>query len=253
MNQAVLSIPRRAPLTGESALGSAVVLWFAIASVGQWFFAASLLDAARDSITASAHLAFTLTLLVCGPLQFAGALRARLPALHRVLGRTYLAATLGAALTGGAIVLERGTQGDLSMHIGYFFNVLLVVCCAAMTWHSARTGEFAQHRVWVLRLFLVANAAWFFRLGLILWLAVNGEPVGFDVGTFSGPFLSALAFAQTLLPLALLQVYLFAEARGGAALRLGVALGLTLITGATAFAVFLANPLHWLPRIVGAL
>ena len=73
----------------------------------------------------------------------------------------------------------------------------------------------------------------------MLWRA----PVGFDPKTFTGPFLVALSFAQFMLPLAVLELTLRAQAPGAgdrlrwiatalmAALTLVTALG---ITGATA-------------------
>ena len=81
------------------------------------------------------------------------------------------------------------------------------------------------------------------------WLLVHRRPVGFDPETFVGPFLTTLAFAQYLLPIAVLELYLRAQERGSAATRLAVAGligGLTLVT---ALGVFGATVGMWLPRL----
>ena len=36
------------------------------------------------------------------------------------------------------------------------------------------------------------NGVWFFWLGLLLWLMIHQQPVGFDPKTFTGPFLTFL-------------------------------------------------------------
>ena len=52
----------------------------------------------------------------------------------------------------------------------------------------------------------MASGVWFFRVGLMLWVVVNQGPAGFDTETFRGPFLTFLSLAQSLLPLAILEL-----------------------------------------------
>ena len=70
------------------------------------------------------------------------------------------------------------------------------------------------------RLFLVVSAAWFFRAGLFLSILLFQRPVGFDVITFQGPFLTILGFAQYVFPLAVLEAYLRARDNVGSTRRL---------------------------------
>jgi len=265
------------PVTGIQALRFAGRLWFVVAVTGQWIFAAAVAvfygsaayhgDFARwnqklphgyvpgetlGNLAVAAHLLFAVVILVCGPLQFIQSLRTNFPRVHRWNGRAYLVTVCSTALIGAFMILNRGTVGDSSMQAGFFFDALLVLGFAAMAWKCARERDFAAHRVWALRLFLVANAVWFFRVGLMFWVTVNQGPVGFDKQSFTGPFLTFLAFAQTLLPLAVLELSLYAERQGSSVLRILAAGVLLALTGAMAFGIFVASYVSWLPRITGA-
>ena len=123
------------------------------------------------------------------------------------------------------------------------------LCFAALAWRSAVRREFDEHRVWVMRLWLVVGGVWFFRVGFMFWLAFNQGPVGFDMRTFSGPAITILAFGQTLLPLALLQLYLHAERSGRPLVRYAIA---AVIGGATvvmSLGLFAAANKMWLPHL----
>jgi hypothetical protein len=109
--------------------------------------------------------------------------------------------------------------------------------------------ELAAHRRWALRLFLVMSGVWFFRVGLMLWVFLDGGPAGFDPETFRGPFLTFLAFAQYLLPLAVLELYLRAQERGGPTRRFVVATALFVLTVAMGVGIVIAILGMWLPRI----
>jgi tetratricopeptide (TPR) repeat protein len=112
--------------------------------------------------------------------------------------------------------------------------------------------DFTTHRRWALRLFLVASASWFFRLGFFLTLVLFG-PIGFDQTTFSGPLLTFWTFAQYLLPLGALELYLRAQERPGALQRMataGVLFVLTLAMGAGIAAVTVGS---WVPNVKAAL
>ena len=77
---------------------------------------------------------------------------------------------------------------------------------------AARSRDYATHRQWALRTFLAAGGVYFFRLGVFLWIAAWRRPVGFDAKTFSGPFLTTLAFAvYVVVPLSVLQLYFVAQ------------------------------------------
>jgi hypothetical protein len=93
------------------------------------------------------------------------------------------------------------------------------------------------------------SAVWFFRVGLMGWLVINGGPVGFDPQSFRGPFLDVLAFAQYLLPLALLELYLRAQASRNPLAGIGVAATLCVATVLMGVGIFGAAMGMWLPRV----
>jgi hypothetical protein len=264
-----LDAPARHALTG------AARLWFAVTVSGQWIFAAYVTalyggSAARGDFAAwnkvlphghepgnpvgnlalGAHLLFAAVLSVGGPLQLVPQVRARFPVFHRWLGRVYVPTAFVAGLSGLYLSLSgRKVVGDLPQHVAIVVNGLLILACATMAWRTAVAREFRAHERWALRLFLVVSGVWFFRVGLMFWLAVNGGPAGFDPGTFRGPFLTFLAFAQYLLPLAVLEAYLRARDRGTAPARLAVAASLLAASAAMALGILVAARVLWLPRL----
>ncbi|SDA57924.1 MULTISPECIES: hypothetical protein [unclassified Janthinobacterium] len=128
---------------------------------------------------------------------------------------------------------------------------MLVLVFAGLALKNVLRGDIAAHRRWALRLFLAVSGVWFFRVGLMFWLAVNGGPAGFDPDTFTGPALSFLAFAQYLLPLAVLEAYLRCRDGGGAAARWTVAALLALASLAMSAGIAVASMGMWLPRMQG--
>jgi hypothetical protein len=274
MNDVALSPPLSLDAAARRALESSARLWFLTAVAGQWLFAAYVAvfyggaalrgDLAHWNLVlphgyvegetfgnavVAAHLALAFLVLVGGPLQFVPALRAKLPRLHRWNGRVYLVTTMSTALVGLYMVLTRGSVGDLAQHIAICFNALLIVMYAAFAWLAAVSRDFAAHRRWVLRLFLAVGGVWFFRVGFMAWVGYNGAPVGFDPRTFTGPFLTFLSFAQTLLPLAVLELYFRAERTGHALARYAMAATLLGLTFAMGFGLFVAAHVMWVPRI----
>src|SRR5262249_4769520 len=96
-----------------------------------------------------------------------------------------------------------------------------------------------KHRRWALRLYLTVSASLFIRAGIFLSLLLHQGALGFDPATFTGPFLTFISFAQYLLPLAVLEIYLYVESRPTAARRFAMAgalFGLTLAMGVGIFA-----------------
>ncbi|MET0556924.1 MAG: DUF2306 domain-containing protein [Vicinamibacteria bacterium] len=257
------------------ALTAAARTWFAVTVSGQWIFAAYIVALyggsavrgdfgawnkvlphghepgnAAGNLALGAHLLFAAILSVGGPLQLVPLVRARFPVFHRWLGRVYVPTAFVAGLSGLYLSLSgRKVVGDLSQHVAIVVNGLLILACAAMAFRTAVARDFRAHERWALRLFLVVSGVWFFRVGLMFWLAVNGGPAGFDPGTFRGPFLTFLAFAQYLLPLAVLEAYLRARDRGTAAARLAVGAALLLASAAMALGLFVAARVLWLPRL----
>lgn len=274
MTTATATLP---PLTRPSAtraLGAMAALWLAVTAVGQIIFVLYILGFHGRAVLAGQpelvnkvlpegyvpgdavgntalflHVALAVAIIVGGLAQLLPALRARAPRVHRWTGRAYVALAVLSSLAGTLMLLTRGTVGGPVMHAGMLFDAVLILVFAFLAVREARARRFDSHRRWALRLFMVVSAVWFFRIGLMAWLMLNGGPVGFDPVTFRGPFLNVLAFAQYLLPLAVLELYL--RARGGKN---------TLLQGATAAVLAVATLFMgvgvagaamgmWLPRM----
>ena len=255
-------------------LRGAVRFWFLTAVAGQWIFAtyiASFYGASAlrgdfeawgevlphgfipgdtlGNFTIATHLLLTFIIIVGGPLQLLPQIRTRAPAFHRWNGRLYMLCAFVLAIGGLYMVWVRGAVGDLSQHIAISLNGILILLCAVMALRYAMARNIRTHRRWALRLFLTVSGVWFFRVGLMLWLLINRRPAGFDPQTFTGPFLTFLAFAQYLLPLAILQLYFHVQDTGAVARQSAMAGFLFILTVAMAAGIFAATMGMWLPRI----
>jgi hypothetical protein len=265
MNDAALAPAFSLDVTARRTLETSARLWFLTAVAGQWMFAAHVAafyggaalrgDLAHWNLVlphgyvegetfgnaaVAAHLVLAFLVLVGGPLQFVAGVRARLPRVHRWIGRVYLVTAMTTALVGLYMLMTRGTIGDLPQHIAICLNALLIVMFGGFAWLAALSRDFAAHRRWVLRLFLAVGGVWFFRVGFMAWVGYNGAPVGFDPNTFTGPFLTFLSFAQTLLPLAVLELYFRAQQAYAPAAKLAVAAGVAVLTFVMGFGIFVA-------------
>lgn len=249
--------------------------WFVVAAIGQLLFAfyiAMLYGGAvvrgdltgwskvmprgyipgdtLGNITIGLHLLFAFTLTVGGLLQLIPQVRATAPTFHRWNGRFFIIGSIVAAIGGLYLLWVRGTVGDTSQHLGTSLNALLILIFAALAWRYAVQRDFVTHRRWALRLFLAVSGVWFFRVGLMAWILIHQKPVGFDGKTFTGPFLTFLTFAQTLIPLLVLECYFLAQRKTTSkGVRYAIAFGIFVATLVTALGVVGAGMIMWLPRI----
>ncbi|MDO1529657.1 DUF2306 domain-containing protein [Fulvimonas sp. R45] len=261
-----------------TALRATGIAWFALAALGQLLFAAYVLGfygrlalqgrpqdwdrvlphgyVAGDAwfnLVLAVHLLFAVAVIAGGLLQFVPRIRRAAPAFHRWNGRAYLLLCAVLALGGLDMVWVRGgVVGDVWQHLGISLDALLILGFAGAAWRCARARRIDAHRRWALRLFLAVSGVWFFRVGLMGWLVVNGGPAGFDPDRFTGPTLTVLSFAQTLLPLGVLQLYLHAQRRDSPRLRLAVAAGLAGLTLLMLLGIGAATAFMWLPQMAKA-
>ncbi|HEV2598652.1 DUF2306 domain-containing protein [Sphingopyxis sp.] len=180
------------------------------------------------------HVLLAAVITFGGLVQLVPAIRNRRPLLHRWNGRLYMICAAALALGGLWMTWGRGTWLNYVGAIGITLDALLITGFAALAWQAARHGQFADHRRWAIRLFAVASAVWFMRVGYMAWgLATGGAGIG---KAMDGPFDLFLAFANSLLPLAIAELYLRAGARGTPLARrvtaalLGVS-GLVILAG----------------------
>ena len=262
----------------DKSLRGAARFWFGVTLIGQFAFAFSVaafygLTALRGDFQAwnrvlahgyeagatmgntalAGHIIFATVINIAGALQLIPGVRNRFPAFHRWNGRLFVLGAFTQAITGLYLTLSgRRVVGDVTQHVISVLGALLIMFCAAVALRYAMARDFTTHRRWALRLFLVASASWFFRLGFFLTLVLFG-PIGFDPTTFSGPLLTFWSLAQYLLPLGVLELYLRAQERTGALRRMataGVLFVLTLGMGAGIGAVTMAS---WVPNVKAAM
>jgi hypothetical protein len=261
----------------DKALKAAARFWFVLAVIGQFAFAFSVasfygLTALRGDFQAwnkilangyeagatmgnaalAGHILFATVISIAGALQLIPGIRNRFPAFHRWNGRMFVLAAFTQAITGIYLTVSgRRLVGDVTQHVVSVLGAVLIMFCAGMALRYAMARDFTTHRRWALRLFLVASGSWFIRLGFTLTLILFG-PIGFDQTTFSGPLLTFWTFAQYLLPLGALELYLRAQDRPGALRSMvtaGVLFVLTLAMGAGIAAVTVGS---WVPNVKAA-
>lgn len=275
MSTAVMTNRLELTSVADTALRAAARFWFVVTLVSQLVFAFAVasfygLTALRGDYHAwkftngyvpgvtkgnwavVMHVTSAAIVMLAGAVQLVPQVRNRFPAFHRWDGRIYMLTAVALSVAGLYMTWIRGSVGDIPQHLGSTLNAVLICLCSAMALRYALARDFKTHRRWALRLYLVVSASLFIRAGLFLSLFLNHGPFGFDPTTFRGPFLTFLSFAQYLVPLAVLEIYLRAQNRSGALRRLataGMLFVLTLVMGAGLFAVAMAQ---WVPQVKAA-
>lgn len=254
----------------------AATTWFTVATLGQWLFGIYiLLFYGKSTLTGDfekwnkvlphgyvegdwkgntvvgIHILLAAILVLGGPLQLIPPIRQTLPRFHRWLGRTYVTTAVVVSAAGLIMIWTRRDEGGSLRHISISIQAIYIILFALLTIHYARSRQFTKHREWALRLFMVVNGVWFFRVGLMGWILINGGPVGFDPKTFTGPFLTALSIVTYAIPLSLivLEMYFYALKKQNQAFSLftsALLFGCTVITG---IGIFGATMGLWLPRL----
>jgi uncharacterized membrane protein len=259
----------------DTALKVSARFWFAVTVIGQLAFAFAVASfygltalrgdyhgwkisngyipgVTKGNLAVAIHLISAVIVMLAGAVQLVPQLRNRFPVLHRWNGRIYMLTAVALSAAGLYIQWFRGSVGDLTQHLGSAVNAILIWLCAGMALRYALARDFKAHRPWALRLFIVVSASWFYRIMFFGSFLIFKGPVGFDPSTFTGPFLTFMAFAQYLVPLAVLEFYLRAQDRPGALRRLATAALLGMVTlgmGAGLFGVTMAI---WVPQVKAA-
>jgi uncharacterized membrane protein len=275
MSTAVMTNRLELDSVADTALTAATRFWFVVTVVGQLVFAFTVgsfyaLTALRGdyhkwnftngyvpgfsmgNTAVIMHVASAAFVMLAGAVQLVPQIRNRFPVFHRWNGRIYMLTAVTVSVAGLYMTWFRGSVGDLSVHLGSTLNAVLIWLCGGMALRYALARDFKTHRRWALRFFLVVSASWFFRIGFFLSFLVFKGPFGFDPVTFRGPFLTFMTFAQYLIPLAVLEIYLQARDRPGAQRRMataGLLFVLTLVMAAGLFAVATAQ---WVPQVKAA-
>lgn len=164
------------------------LFWLIVAVAAGWFLTGSFaFIATRDAPTGEtlwgrriwyfAHVALAIPILLIAPIQFAASVRSRWPQLHRVLGRSYLAASLLAGLfalhLGGTIAAQE-TQVPLTLFAAVWVGFVVIA------WQAARRRRFDVHRGFVIRATAIALSFIWVRMmaagdGALLGFIENAE------------------------------------------------------------------------------
>ena len=102
--------------------------------------------------------------LLLGPWQFIAAIRARRPALHRWIGRSYLTACLVGGISG--LILAFGTVMGSGAQTGFGALALAWLSVNALGYAAALRRDFVSHRRWMIRSFALTLAAVTLRIYL---------------------------------------------------------------------------------------
>jgi uncharacterized membrane protein len=270
MTSAVSVSPSAPGLTAKAALTTAARLWFVTAVIGQWaflyyiaaFYGPSTLTGHFEAwrrntmltmsyvpgdtwgnLTFASHVLLAAVIAFGGALQIIPKIRAVLPALHRWNGRLFMAVALGLAVSGLYITWIR-ERSHLLGGLGISINAVLIIVCVAPAWRTAVSRDFAAHRRWAMRAWIAGNGQWFTRIGFMAVAVLHRA--------WAEPFFSFWGYASTLVPLAVLEIYLRAEASAGPRTRVAVACGLialTILTGVGILGVYMGM---WRPLIAKA-
>ena len=275
MSTAVMTSRLELSSIADTALTAAARFWFAVTIIGQVVFAFTVasfyaLTALRGdyhkwnftngyvpgfsmgNTAVVMHVASAAFVMLAGAVQLVPQIRNRFPVFHRWNGRVYILTAVTLSVAGLYMTWIRGSVGDLSVHLGSTLNAVLIWLCGGMALRYALARDFKTHRRWALRFFLVVSASWFFRIGFFLSLLINKGPFGFDPSTFRGPFLTFMSFAQFLIPLAVLEIYLRAQGRPGALRRVATAGMLFMLTLVMCAGLFAVGMTQWVPQVKAA-
>lgn len=255
MTTAALTPERSAKHVADTALTAATRLWFATTVVGQalflgyivTFYGRSTLSGdyaawnrnpmllrgyvAGDTawnLAFATHVLLAAVIVFGGALQLAPQVRARAPALHRWIGRAFLTTAMIASLVGLFMTWGRQASGALINALAITGDAVLILSFSTLAWRTALARQFASHRRWAMRTFMVANAVWFLRLGFAPWAmvmtALGREP------SMHSPFYIFWNFGCYLVPLGVLELYLHVQDRGATRGRIAMAAGLAVIS-----------------------
>ncbi len=273
MSTAVLTNRLELSSVANGALKAAARFWFGVTVIGQLVFAFAVasfygLTAARGdfhgwsksithgyvpgdklgNLAVMMHIGSAVVIMLSGAVQLVPGVRDRFPVFHRWNGRVYMLTAVTLSVAGLYMTWIRGSVGNTMLHLSSTLNAVLIWLGAGMALHYALARDFKTHRRWALRLFLVTSASWFFRLMIFLYFLLLGSR-GLDPTMLGSPVFIYMSFAQYLLPLAVLEVYLRAKEHGGTLPRMATAAGLFLLTLAMVVGIFAVSMAVWVPDV----
>lgn len=101
------------------------------------------------------HVAFAITMIFIGPLQFWTGFRMRYLTLHTWCGRVFLVTGTYVACTAMYMGLHP-RLGGIVYGFGLFLNGMFWVAAASMAYYAIRLGNVQQHKEWMIRTYVLA-------------------------------------------------------------------------------------------------
>ena len=212
----------------DNALKLAVQSWFLITIAGQWiflgrlvafFYASAIRGDAIGNVAIAVHLVLAVIIMVGGPLQLSPQIRRYAATFHHWNGRVYVLAVFVTGVAGLYMLWSRERAGIV--YLGASLHAVLIMSFAVLAVRSVMGRDLRSHRRWALRLFMMVNAGWFFRIGVMQWMFLGPRPAGV------ASFVNAASVADYLLPLVMLELYLRMEDSAG---KIAVAGGILVLS-----------------------
>ncbi len=257
----------------NKALDVSAFIWFVVAVIGQWLFVYYIIihyggtAISNDMETYSkstiaghvkgdivGNLVFGMHVLMAaiitlgGTLQLVPQIRERFIKLHRWNGRLFIITAIFMGIGGLYLVWIREATTTLLGSIAITINAALMILFSVLAWRTAKALRITEHRKWALRAFMMVNGVWFFRVGFMAWIVLNQGPL-WSTESFNGPFDIVWAFANYLIPLGMLELYLWAQERSGKKGKYAVSIGLFSLTLIMAIGIFGAFMFMWKPML----
>jgi hypothetical protein len=117
---------------------------------------------AANALLAFGHFGGGGVAILAGALQFSTRIRFTKPRVHRRIGKVYVAAVLVGGTAGGLLAFT--SQGGVPAHFGFGMLAVLWVTSAVVAWRMAVAGDYASHRMWMIRSYALCLAAVTLRL-----------------------------------------------------------------------------------------
>lgn len=161
-----------------------------------------------------AHVLLAALITLAGLMQLIPAIRRAAPALHRWTGRAFFVLAYAMALGGFWLTWARGARLSAISGVAVSLDGALILIFSGIAWRLAAARRIEAHRRWATRAFLAVSAVWFLRIGMMAWAPATGG-LGMN-RTLSGPADIVLQFGAYLIPLAVYEAYLRAQAAAAA-------------------------------------
>jgi uncharacterized membrane protein len=121
------------------------------------------------------HVVGGMIAMLIGPFQFMAPIRRRWPAVHRWMGRIYLAGVASGAI--GGLYMAFRAYGGFPAGLGFGTLAGLWFGAGAMAFVRIRQRQIDAHREWMIRSFALTLAAFSLRLAGVVYSALQSAGV----------------------------------------------------------------------------